>query len=50
MHRRYIMLPGKEPIKTREDDSKESLLKEIRERADYANTAWKHNFDAAQKI
>ena len=43
------MLPGKEPIKTREGDSKEEMLKEIRERAEYAKTAWQHNFDAAQE-
>jgi hypothetical protein len=43
------MLPGKEPIKTRDGDSEEDVLKEIRDRASYAKTAWQHNFDAAQE-
>jgi hypothetical protein len=43
------MLPGNEPIKTRDDDSQEAMLQEIRERAAHAVTCWKHNFDAAQE-
>lgn len=41
------MLPGYEPIKVRDDDTKEAILKEARERADKAKTEWQHNFDAA---
>jgi hypothetical protein len=42
------MLPGKEPIKTRDGDNKDAMLKEIRERAAHALTCWSHNFDAAK--
>lgn len=43
------MLPGNDPISTRDSDSKEDFLKQARERAAYAVTCWKHNFDAAQE-
>jgi hypothetical protein len=43
------MLPGKEPIKTREGNSKEDMLREARERAARAVTAWSHNFKAAKE-
>ncbi|MGM0614775.1 MAG: portal protein [Pseudomonadota bacterium] len=41
------MLPGNEPIKTRDGDDEMSVLQEIRERAAHAVEAWQHNFDAA---
>ena len=43
------MLPGSEPIKTREDDREETILQELRERAAHALEQWQHNFDAAQQ-
>ncbi len=43
------MLPGNDPIQTREGNSKEDRLKEIRERAAAAVTHWQHNFDSAQE-
>ncbi len=43
------MLPGHDPIKTRDSDSKDDMLKEIRERAARAVSHWAHNFDAAQE-
>lgn len=43
------MLLGKDPIKTRESDSKDDRLREMRERAEKALIAWKHNFDAARE-
>lgn len=42
------MLPGKEPIKTRDSDSDEAVLKEARERATRGMDGWKHNFDTAR--
>src|SRR5690554_1484711 len=42
------MLPGKEPIKTREDDKDETILREARERAQRGMDGWKHNHDSAR--
>lgn len=42
------MLPGKEPIKTREDDKDETILQEARERAQRGMDGWKHNHDSAR--
>lgn len=41
------MLPGKEPIQTREGDTEQDVLREIRERAANGIEAWQHNWDAA---
>lgn len=43
------MLPGYDPIKTRDGDDEQSVLREVRERAAHAVEAWQHNFDAASE-
>lgn len=42
------VLPGGEPIKTREDDTEETFLKEMRERAALSSDGWRDNFKLAQ--
>lgn len=41
------MLPGKEPIQTRDGNTEEDRLREIRERAAFGIEVWQHNWDAA---
>ena len=40
--------PGNEPISTLEDDTDEGRLQQARERAAYAHSAWRDNFEAAK--
>lgn len=42
------MLPGSEPIKVRDGDADDDILREARERARHALEIWSENFDAAR--
>lgn len=43
------MLPGSEPVNTREGSTEADILKQIRERAALASDGWRHNFKAARE-